>query len=93
MSDTCLCDNCGSKGTRRTGAVCPEGWFYVEVKLYDLALGSPGVFYMVACSEKCCKVEWKPGPGNLRDPDPEQFPGRDKTIRSRLQRIQLEDEE
>jgi hypothetical protein len=90
--DTVYCDKCGARGEISLGQVAPEGWFYAEIKIEGEKLPSD-VLYLVACSEKCCNLEWKPVPGNLRDPDPERFPGRDKTIRSRLQRIQLDDEE
>lgn len=71
MSDDIYCDNCGAHGRRRRGKMVPEGWFFAEMAMST----SPGdVSILAACSEKCCVLRWKQGPGSLQDPDPPRFP-------------------
>ena len=61
MSDPIKCDQCGTEGRRRMGKIAPEGWKYAELE--DETSGE--TVYVYACSEKCCKIDWKDGPGRL----------------------------
>jgi hypothetical protein len=63
MSDSLACDRCGKVGYRRLSRTAPEGWFYAEFKCEDTGK----VYIIYACSFTCAHVEWKAGPGNLKD--------------------------
>jgi hypothetical protein len=63
MSEPVECDRCGAVGRRRRFRIAPDGWLYAEFK--DLTSGE--TYYAYACSPACAVVEWKAGPGDMRD--------------------------
>lgn len=77
MSDDMRCEVCGAEGRRRAGAVCPEGWLYLEVADDDADddAGRRGLVLVASvCSRACAGRAWREGPGRL-------VPGRDRALR------------
>lgn len=61
MSDDAKCDGCGKIGRRRRRYPCPVGWYYLEAKDDE---DPNSTIIVLACSEACMVMQWKPGPGD-----------------------------
>jgi hypothetical protein len=70
MSQDVYCETCEKHGRMRSWMTCPEDWYWAET----VDESSKEEYLLMACSEKCARLEWHHGATkrDVPDEDPDQ---------------------